>query len=56
MGGVQRMISMRKEQPVDQFQQIEERPVLKENRQEASSADPVMKDDEEAPVVRTRKT
>ena len=55
-GGVQRMMALRREQPVEQVEQIAGNPVIEEKRQEAPlSADPVMQDNEEAPVARARK-
>ena len=52
---VQRMMALR-EQHVEQVEQIAGNPVIEEKRQEASSsADPVMQDNEEAPVARARK-
>ena len=53
-GGVQRMMALRREQPVEQVEQIAGTPVFEE-RQEAPSSDPVMQDHEEAPVPRARK-
>ena len=46
----------RREQPVEQVEKIGGNPVIEEKRQEASSsADPVMQDNEEAPIARARK-
>ena len=55
-GNGQRMIALRREQHVEQVEQIAGNPVIEEKGQEASSsADPVMQDNEEAPVTRARK-
>ena len=55
-GNVQRMMALRREQHVEQVEQIAGNPVIEEERQEASSStDPVMQDNEEAPVARERK-
>ena len=43
-GGVQRMMSVRREQPVEQVEQIAGIPVIEEKRQEAPSSDLVMQD------------
>ena len=51
-GGVQRMMALRREQPVEQVDQIAGNPVIEEKRQEAPSSDPVVQDNEEAPVPR----
>ena len=53
---VQRMMALKREQHVEQVEQIAGNPVIEEKRQEASSStDPVMQDNEEAPVARSRK-
>ena len=50
------MMALRREQPVEQVAQIAGNPVIEEERQRASSsADPVMQDNEDAPVARARK-
>ena len=48
-GGVQRVMALRREQPVEQVEQIAGTPAIEEKRQGASfSADPVMQDNEDA--------
>ena len=55
-GNVQRMMALRREQHVEQVEQIAGNPVIEEKRQEASSStDPVMQNNEEAPVARAGK-
>ena len=55
-GNVQRMMALRREQHVEQVEQIAGNTVIEEKRQEASSStDPVMQDNEEATVARARK-
>ena len=55
-GGVQRMMALRREHPVEQVEQIAGNPMIDEKRKEAPpSADPVMQDNEKAPVARARK-
>ena len=54
-GGLHRMMALRREQPVAQVEQIAGKPVIEEKRQEAPYSDPVMQDNEEAPVPRARK-
>ena len=49
------MMALRREQHVEQVEQIAGNRVFEEKKQEASSADPVMQDNEEAPVARARK-
>ena len=50
-GNVQHMMALRREQHVEQVEQIAANPVIEEKRQEASSSpDPVMQDNEEALV------
>ena len=50
------MMALRQEQPVEQVEQTAGNPAVEEKRQEASSsADSVMQDFEEAPVVMARK-
>ena len=50
-GNVQHMMALRREQHVEQVEQIVGNPVIEEKRQEASSSpDPVMQDNEEALV------
>ena len=53
IGGLQRMMALRRE-AVEQVDQIAENPVMEEKRQEAPSSDPVMQDNEEAPVPRAQ--
>ena len=56
-GKVQRMMALRREQPVEQVEQIAGNPAIEEKRQEMSaSADPVKQDNEDTPVARARKT
>ena len=55
-GNVQRMMALRREQPVAQVEQIAGNPVIEEKRQQASSStDLVMQDNEEALVAWARK-
>ena len=55
-GNVQRMMALRKEQHVEQVEQIAGNTVIEEKGQGASSStDPVMQDNEEASVARARK-
>ena len=55
-GKVQRMMALRREQPVEQVEQIAGNPAIEEKRQEMSpSADPVTQDNEDDPVARARK-
>ena len=55
-GNVQRMMGLRREKHVEKVEQMAGNPVIEEKRQEASSStDPVMQDNEEAPVARARK-
>ena len=55
-GKVQRMMALRREQPVEQVEQIAGNPAIEEKRQEMpASADPVMQDNEDTPVARARK-
>ena len=54
-GGRQRMMARRREQPVEQVEQIAGNPLIEEKRQDAPSSDPVMQDNEEASVPRARK-
>ena len=55
-GGVQFMMALRREQPFEQVEQVDGNSVIEEKRQEAPpSEDPVMQDNEEAPVARARK-
>ena len=52
---VQHMMALRREQHVEQVEQIAGNSVIEEKRQEASSsADPFTQDNEEAPVARAR--
>ena len=53
---VQRMMALRRVQHVEKVEKITGNPVIEEKRQEASSStDPVMQDNEEAPVAMARK-
>ena len=54
-GGVQRMMALRREQSVEQVEQIAGNPVIEEKRQKAPSSDLVMQDNENAPAPRARK-
>ena len=55
-GKVQRMMALRREQPVEQVEQIAGNPAIEEKRQEMSpSTDPVTQDNEDDPVARARK-
>ena len=48
-------MALRREQHVEQVEQIAGNPVIEEKRQEAPSSDSDMQDNEEAPVARARK-
>ena len=53
---VQRMMALRREQPVEQVEQIAGNPAIEEKRQEMpASVDPVMQNNEDTPVARARK-
>ena len=55
-GKVQRMMALRREQPVEQVEQIADKPAIEEKRQEIpASADPTVQDNEDTPVARARK-
>ena len=53
---VQRMMALRREQPVEQVEQIAGNPAIEEKRQGMeASANPVVQDSEDTPVARVRK-
>ena len=53
---VQRMMALRREQPVEQVEQIAGNPAIEEKRQGMeASANPVVQDSEDTPVARARK-
>ena len=53
---VQRMMALRREQPVEQVEQIAGNPAIEEKRQGIeASANPVVQDNEDTPVARARK-
>ena len=53
---VQRVMALRREQPVEQVERIVGNPAIEEKRQEMTpSADPVVQDNEDTPVARARK-
>ena len=53
---VQRMMAVRREQPVEQVEQIAGNPAIEEKRQGiVASANPVVQDNEDTPVARARK-
>ena len=53
---VQRMMALRREQPVEQVEQIAGNPAIEEKRQGiVASANPVVQDNEDTPVARARK-
>ena len=53
---VQRMMALRREQPVEQVEQIAGNPAIEEKRQGIpASANPIVQDNEDTPVARARK-
>ena len=53
---VERMMALRREQPVEQVEQIAGNPAIEEKRQGIpASANPVVQDNEDTPVARARK-
>ena len=53
---VQRMMALRREQPVEQVEQIAGNPAIEEKKQSIpASANPVVQDNEDTPVARARK-
>ena len=53
---VQRMMALRREQPVEQVEQIAGNPAIEEKRQGIpASADPTVQDNEDTPVARAQK-